>query len=195
MRPRISQVLVLPPFQNLGIGTKLIESIYQHFLRKQNIADITFEDQSEILQFVRLSVDAKLCKNLPEFSAENLKKGLTKEMLRAANENFKLNPKQVRVVCEVLRLAVTDRENKKEYQDYRIFVKKRLNLIFQKQKNDLFRAQKHGANVKTEIAALPSIEDRQQILQVDYEEAEVMYLRVLERVNKALSGGGAVAVE
>ena len=40
-RPRISQFLVLPPFQRLGLGAELLNVIYRSFLKDSNILDIT----------------------------------------------------------------------------------------------------------------------------------------------------------
>jgi histone acetyltransferase 1 len=40
-RPRISQFLVLPPFQRKGLGAELLNVIYRSFLKDSNILDIT----------------------------------------------------------------------------------------------------------------------------------------------------------
>lgn len=41
MRPRISQMLVLPPFQRRGLGTALLSGIYNHYRLISNVTDIT----------------------------------------------------------------------------------------------------------------------------------------------------------
>ena len=56
IRLRISQTMVLPPFQKLGVGTHLIESIYKHF-RTPNVADITVEDPSEEFSRIRSTIE------------------------------------------------------------------------------------------------------------------------------------------
>merc|ERR1719323_1500748 len=60
-RPRISQVLILPPFQRKGLGSKLLNTVYRHYLTDDKVVDITVEDPSE--EFVRLRdfVDAQNC--------------------------------------------------------------------------------------------------------------------------------------
>ena len=59
IRPRISQMLVLPPFQKLGIGTSFIETIYQYFKGDKSVVDITVEDPSDDFQRIRNFVDSK----------------------------------------------------------------------------------------------------------------------------------------
>lgn len=90
-RPRISQMLVLPPFQGQGIGAKLVEVVYNKFKGDPKVIDITVEDPSDDFRRVRNYVDAKICRELPEFSPENLRKGFTKEMITAAKELYKVS--------------------------------------------------------------------------------------------------------
>lgn len=40
-RPRIAQILVLPPFQRLGLGAHLLRGIYRQYLGKESVRDIT----------------------------------------------------------------------------------------------------------------------------------------------------------
>lgn len=41
IRPRISQLLVLPPFQKKGLAAYLINSMYKHYIDMQSVVDIT----------------------------------------------------------------------------------------------------------------------------------------------------------
>ena len=41
VRPRISQVLVMPPFQRQGHGAKLLQTFYNDCYSRSNILDIT----------------------------------------------------------------------------------------------------------------------------------------------------------
>ena len=41
IRPRISQMLVLPPFQRQGLGAALLTSIYNHYKIMSEVKDIT----------------------------------------------------------------------------------------------------------------------------------------------------------
>lgn len=89
-RPRISQMLILPPFQGMGIGAEFIQIIYKKFQNDPKVIDITVEDPSDDFRRVRNYVDAKLCRTLPEFAPEQLRKGFSKEMAKAAKEKFKV---------------------------------------------------------------------------------------------------------
>ena len=40
-RPRISQVLILPPFQRKGLGSKLLNTIYRQYFKDDKVVDIT----------------------------------------------------------------------------------------------------------------------------------------------------------
>lgn len=90
-RPRVSQMLVLPPFQGIGIGAKFVEVVYNKFKKDPKVIDITVEDPSDDFRRVRNYVDSKLCQSLPAFSPENLKKGFHKDMVAAARDEFKVS--------------------------------------------------------------------------------------------------------
>lgn len=182
IRPRISQMFVLPPFQRLGVGSKIIEAIYSFYAPKSEVKDITVEEPSAIFQHMRSIVDAKLCRALPAFAPDKLKQGLSKEMLQEATEKYKINPKQSRTVYEILRLAATDRNNAEEYKNYRLEIKKRLNMVHHKSKRDLERAQKRGFNVTAAMAMLPTDQERMDQLQLEYQVTEEAYLSILKKV-------------
>jgi len=181
-RPRISQMLVLPPFQRLGIGSKIIEAIYKYYGARKEVNDICVEEPSPVFQHMRSTVDAKLCCKLPEFAAEKLKQGLCSEMINAAKKEFKINPRQCRIVYEILRLAATNRNNPEEYKNYRLEVKKRLNMAHHKQKRELLKAEKRGVSVKTAMEMLPTDEVRLEQLQLEYKAIEESYLSILKKI-------------
>jgi histone acetyltransferase 1 len=83
-------VLILPPFQGIGVGTKLLETIYEHFQKQDNVTDITVEDGSEDFQRIRCTLDAKLCKDLESFSPDVIKNGLSKNMLSDCQKKYKV---------------------------------------------------------------------------------------------------------
>lgn len=84
-------MLVLPPFQKLGIGTKFLETIYKYYHVQKNVIDMTVEDPSEDFQRMRNFVDARLCRDLQAFAREEIKKGFSKEMVRQARETHKVS--------------------------------------------------------------------------------------------------------
>lgn len=183
IRPRVSQILVLPPFQKLGIASRLIEeTVFKHFVPKENVADITYEQPTDIVQHIRSVVDTKRCMALPAFAKDKLLVGFSKNMLREAKEKFKINPKQCRVIYEILRLGAFDMKNDMEYRKYRVEVKKRLNLNDSRNRRELLRLQKKGVDVSGAFSILPTVEDRIEQLHAAYKEVEQVYLQVLKKV-------------
>ncbi len=43
VRPRVSQMLVLPPFQRMGLGAKLLDTVQKQFWKDDKVIDITGE--------------------------------------------------------------------------------------------------------------------------------------------------------
>lgn len=52
----LSQILVLPPYQGEGHGRRLLETV-NSIAESENIYDVTIEDPSDYLQYVRSSID------------------------------------------------------------------------------------------------------------------------------------------
>lgn len=169
LRPRISQLLVLPPFQGIGIGAQFIETVYNKFKGDPKVVDITVEDPSDDFRRIRNYVDAKLCVNLPEFAPNRLKEGFTKDMIEAAKLQFKINPRQCRTVYEILRLNATNRNDLEEYKSYRLCVKARLNAPHHKQKEELKKMEKRGVDITATAATLPTNEERIEQLKEEYQ--------------------------
>lgn len=183
LRPRISQFLILPPFQRKGIGRKLLETIYTHYQAQENVCDITVEDASEDFQRLRNTIDCRLLKDLPAFAPEKLKMGFNVEMANQAKEKFKITPKQSRTIYEILRLGVTNTMSHAEYKAYRLEVKKRLNMAYFKEKRDLKRVLDRGFKISVDKKlALPSTEENMEQLDAMYKEAEEIYKEVLARI-------------
>lgn len=181
-RARLSQILILPPFQRLGIGTKMIETIYNQFKGNEKVIEITVEDPSDDFQSVRNYIDAKICRKLSSFGPENLRRGFTKEMVKDARENGKINSIQCRRVYEILRLLNTNRNDDAEYRAYRLDIKKRLNMIYIKQRRDLDKLEKRGMDTTALKLALPPQQERIEQLHEEYKLCETEYDRVVKRL-------------
>lgn len=167
-RSRISQMLVLPPFQKCGVGTKLIETIYNYIAINPKIRDITVEDPSEEFTRIRNYIDVKLCMKLPSFAPEKIKLGYTQEMAKEALEKCKITKKQSRIVYEVLRLRHTNVNNEKEYKAYRLDVKNRINAIYYRQKSYLKKLESKGIETTAQQALLPTVEERVEQLVAEF---------------------------
>jgi histone acetyltransferase 1 len=130
-RTRISQMLIMPPYQKGGHGAQLMESIYNDAVLNPEIIDVTAEAPS--VNFIKLRdfVTCCMCMQLESCrSAENLKKGFSVDMVVEALRKFKLPKLQTRRCYEILRLQVTNQNNALEYRDYRLDIKKRLFMPF-----------------------------------------------------------------
>lgn len=69
-RARISQFLILPPYQGQGIGALLYDTIFSLYVADAATKEITVEDPNEDFDLLRDICDLKyLRKNVPEFAA------------------------------------------------------------------------------------------------------------------------------
>ena len=96
------------------------------------------EDPSD--DFIRLRdfVDVQNSLKLLECfsSADKLRSGFSDNMVKEANEKLKLCKRQTRRVYEIVRLHWTKKsgplnDDNTEYKEYRVDIKKRLNIPFQ----------------------------------------------------------------
>lgn len=188
IRPRISQVLVLPPFQNQGIGANLLRTIYNHYVGMDEVLDITVEDPSQEFQYLRDYVDCQNMLKLSSYQPNMLKKGFCEEMVRDARSKFKINKRQARRVYEILRLKVTNRKDEEEYKQYRLSVKRRLNTPFQKEQKMVIKLK--NVLAEDELKATEQLKSREQRLENldrQYKELEDEYQHVIERLAASLS--------
>ncbi|XP_056436306.1 histone acetyltransferase type B catalytic subunit [Gadus chalcogrammus] len=125
-RPRVSQMLVLPPFQGEGHGAQLLEAVHRFYCTLPKVQDITAEDPSESYVKLRDFVLAKLCRALPSFAPDKLQLGFSEVMVKEAQDTLKINKKHARRVYEILRLKATDMADEAKARDYRLDVKRRL---------------------------------------------------------------------
>jgi len=135
-RLRISQILVLPPHQGEGHGLRLLEAINSIAL-SENIYDVTIEDPSDYLQYVRSSID---CLRLltfdpikPALSAivsslkeTNLSKRTCSlrmvppaDLTETVRQKLKINKKQLLRCWEILVYLSLDSEDCKSMDNFR----------------------------------------------------------------------------
>uniref|UniRef100_A0A674P267 Histone acetyltransferase type B catalytic subunit n=1 Tax=Takifugu rubripes TaxID=31033 RepID=A0A674P267_TAKRU len=90
-RPRVSQMLILPPFQGEGHGAQLLEAVHRFYCGLPKVQDITAEDPSENYVKLRDFVLSKLCQSLPAFAVDKLPLGFSDEMVKEAQDKLKIN--------------------------------------------------------------------------------------------------------
>lgn len=184
-RPRVSQILILPPFQRQGLGAQLLQMVYNYYVGRADVVDITFEDPSEELTRVRDYIDAKNCQRLAPFHAARLAKGFSEEMRVEAREKLKIGKRQARRVYEILRLKNTQQKNAAEYKKYRLDIKNRLNATARQEQINLEKAKKAFKKEGASYAELhASLDNRIEKLDAEYKELEGEYLKVIERLNR-----------
>ncbi|XP_064644146.1 histone acetyltransferase type B catalytic subunit-like [Lineus longissimus] len=183
IRPRISQVLVFPPFQRQGHGSRLIQTFYDEAIRDKEVLDITVEDPSEDFQRVRDYVDASNCRHLKSFQPENLKTGFCKDMFTEAREKLKINKKQARRIYEILRLKATNVNDLEDFKKYRLDIKRRINAPFAKTGREMSKLE-HSLNTTELTAAMNSLntEQRMTYLQKEFEDLVEQYEKVVKRI-------------
>merc|ERR1719400_1102776 len=168
----------------MGLGARLLDSIYSHYKGDATVVDVTVEDPSD--NFVRLRdfVDAKNCLKLAAFSKDQVVKGFTEKMVEAAAKELKICKKQSRRVYEIIRLLHTSLSNPQEYKDYKLDVKKRLNVPCQKEQSQLSKLQKllKPQEFAAAMVNITNKEQRLEILEKQFTELETHYKSVLEKV-------------
>lgn len=183
-RPRISQMLVLPPYQRAGHGTKFLETVNQYYISQPKATDITVEDPSEDFVRRRDCIDCKNCMLLNEFQKEHLVKGFSPNMSKAALEKYKISKQQARRVYEILRLRVTDTKDEKKYTEYRLDIKNRLNIPYQKQARDMKKLQAVLSPDEYNAAFVGQTHDeRIERLDEAFKQLEEEYLKVIAHLN------------
>lgn len=60
-RPRIAQVLILPPFQNIGLGAQLLRAIYADYIGRSEVKDITGKFRFILNKYVHKGACLKKC--------------------------------------------------------------------------------------------------------------------------------------
>lgn len=128
IRPRISQVLILPPYQNVGLCAHLLDAFYHHYSGIPKIRDITVEAPNPAFQSVRDYVDCSKCSKLGSFSKDKLIKGYSKNMVEEARSKFKLTAKQIHRVYEIIYLKEVVGSDEEKYSLFMEQIKKRLIL-------------------------------------------------------------------
>uniref|UniRef100_A0A8C5GPT2 Histone acetyltransferase type B catalytic subunit n=1 Tax=Gouania willdenowi TaxID=441366 RepID=A0A8C5GPT2_GOUWI len=182
-RPRVSQMLILPPFQGEGHGPQLLEAVHRFYCSLPKVQDITAEDPSENYVKMRDFVLAKLCQGLPSFAEEKLHLGFSVDMYKEAQEKLKINKKHARRVYEILRLRATDMSDEEKARDYRLEVKKRLFGPYRKNQRELAKL-KRCLSAEELVSHMAQVDTKTQHeeLEKSFQTLVDDYRRVIERL-------------
>lgn len=127
IRSRISQMFILPTYQQNGHGAHLMECVYLDIKDQPSVIDITAESPSEGFVRIRDFVTCKMCLQSEIFlnSIKN-KKPFNQELVKEILEKFKMPKLQSQRCYEILRLKFTNEHDNDEFKQYRLDIKKRL---------------------------------------------------------------------
>jgi histone acetyltransferase 1 len=118
-RTRISQFIILPPFQGTGSGSRLYNTIFAHYLASPQTIEITVEDPNEAFDDLRDLNDLTLLRTIPAFLSIKINTAVTlrpkgpapndivdAENLEQIRKNMKIAPRQFYRVVEMHLLSL-----------------------------------------------------------------------------------------
>ncbi|KAK4230780.1 acyl-CoA N-acyltransferase [Podospora fimiseda] len=113
-RTRISQFIILPPFQGKGLGTKFYSLIFEEYINHPQTVEITVEDPNEAFDDMRDLADLAYLRKMPEFRALHLNTSIVipktgpapndiidKDAYEACRRKAKIAPRQFARVLEM----------------------------------------------------------------------------------------------
>ena len=185
IRPRISQILILPPYQRNGLCHSLLNFIYQD-VNTENTITMTVEDPSENFQRVRDFLDSTLLVKLPSFSIANLiiSPKATNTMIKDAAKHYKINKLQTIRVTDILLLEIAARfPNFMTTSFVETLITKRMVDHYLKSKK-LSETKKNYLNQGNSIS---DVNDEDKFAQIKRDVDEIMedYKRVLMRFSRS----------
>ncbi|KAL6057922.1 histone acetyltransferase 1 [Balamuthia mandrillaris] len=170
IRLRISQVLVLPPYQKQGHGAHLLNAIYDDAKARkgsyEHVKDITVEDPSPEFTFLRDVTDLRNCWKHGFLTKQNYTEELDASTIAAIQKELRLFKKQIEHLHEVVSYMYIDKSNKAKYKRYRLRVKQRLYKKYQ----DWLQGYEEGEP------------RRQELHDIYLEEVENFYRKIEEKL-------------
>ncbi|CDK26237.1 unnamed protein product [Kuraishia capsulata CBS 1993] len=162
IRKKISQFVILPPYQQKGHGRELYSGMVEQFLQDDQVLEICVEDPSEQFDDLRDRCDLERLYREGVFSEENdFTSGLdVSAWIKKVISKTKLEKRQFARLVEMAML-----KNEFGTKEIRLKIKRRL---YVKNKDSLVELD------------IPTRKDK---LQTAYQRLEEDYLRILERVN------------
>ncbi|TFK46408.1 histone acetyltransferase type B [Heliocybe sulcata] len=187
VRMRLSQFVIVPPYQRQGHGSKLYTAIYQYVLSRQDIAELTVEDPAEAFEDLRDVNDLKMLLSHKQFMDGALgpsastaggkvpkRKGATakgklgppadKGWVEKWRRDLKMAGRQFSRLIEMLILLHMDPVDTVAAKAYRIQVKERIYRF------------------NFEVLAQMEKPERQEKLEETFQSVKEDYLRILSSV-------------
>lgn len=171
-RIRLSQFVILPPFQKQGHGGALYTTVYDQIRERANVTELTVEDPSEDFDRLRDGNDLRRLLAPGGFvdsaKAQNkLHAPLDKEWIESQRLQHKLAPRQWSRVLEMVQLMNLDTTDHEQVKQYRLQVKAR---IYRQNKDILMQLEKQQQRSKLQETFEGVVEEYGDMVGVDVED-------------------------
>ena len=131
-------MLVLPPYQKFGIGSTLLETIYNYYLRVQKCLCMIVEDPADDFQRMKDALDIKMIlragyfRSIRGLGLANPRKhlridsfkmcGLDHREINEIRAKLKLKKENIQRCFELLQIACLDQDDADLHEAYRKYV-------------------------------------------------------------------------
>jgi histone acetyltransferase 1 len=176
-RCRISQNVIIPPYQRKGLGSKLLEKCYDSYIEDPDCYEFTVEAPNPSFTFLRDFVDLKRILEMGQFTflKEKFSKyvtepkefhktagGLSSETIDAIVKKLKIRRQQVGRVFEIAVMAVIDFGKDERMTDFfRAWLKRRIEN--QNKDTIITKIKKKHIEVDDELQEIPIQELQNQL--------------------------------
>ncbi|KAM0753903.1 histone acetyltransferase type B catalytic subunit [Meredithblackwellia eburnea MCA 4105] len=123
-RLRLSQFVILPPYQGQGHGSALYSVAYQNILRRPEISELTVEDPAEAFEDMRDKADLHML--ITEGALSGLTAPISRDVSETIRKKYKLADRQFYRLVEMYLLLTLDSSDRARLTAYRLAVKRRL---------------------------------------------------------------------
>jgi len=143
LRMRISQFLILPPYQRKHHGEKLYQKLYEIYSKDKQVACINVEDPNEKFSDMRDIIDLRLLFATNIF--DNIEAPIPENhpVLLKIRDDYKFSRRQSHRYLEIALLKKLQSNNPEKVKNYRLQVKRRIykqnyDVISQMDKNERY---------------------------------------------------------
>lgn len=171
-RIRLSQFVILPPYQKQGHGAALYTTVYDQIRQRPSVAELTVEDPSEDFDRLRDGNDIRRLLLPGGFvetakAKDKLDAPLDKDWIEEQRLAHKLAPRQWARVLEMVQLMNLDVSKPERVKAYRLQVKAR---IYRQNKDILIQLEKGQQRAKLQETFEGVVEEYGDMVGVDVED-------------------------
>ncbi|WWC87700.1 histone acetyltransferase type B catalytic subunit [Kwoniella dendrophila CBS 6074] len=176
VRLRLSQFVILPPYQHQGHGSKLYSTLFADMLSRKEVAELTVEDPAEAFEDLRDRNDLRFLikQNIlddPMFQIGLSTCGDEKQRIQriewenTIKKKYKIAQRQFDRLLEMLLLRELNQLNEDKVKQYRLHVKARLFRFNYEMLSQMTPEERKEALAKTYESV---VEDYERILEMTF---------------------------